>query len=134
MTTDRARVRTGRPPATPPRRQRLERSTVCAMRTGCRASHGSIRCRARASGPASDRSKERVRMRRTRLVTAAVLAALTIMAATAAIASSGGITGFPAKISTVNLAGYKLQTVYPLMRECVAPHNGLVRLRAEADH
>jgi hypothetical protein len=48
------------------------------------------------------------------LVTAAVLAALTIMAATAAIASSGGITGFPAKISTVNLAGYKLQTVYPL--------------------
>jgi hypothetical protein len=53
-------------------------------------------------------------MRRTRLVTVAVLATLSIVAATAAIASSGNITGFPAKINTVNLTGYHLQTFYPL--------------------
>jgi hypothetical protein len=34
--------------------------------------------------------------------------------AAAALAGGGGITGYPSKIATVDLSGYRLQTSYPL--------------------
>jgi hypothetical protein len=55
--------------------------------------------------------------RRTRLrgaaVAASVVAATGVLAAVA-VAGGGGVTGYPNKIATVDLSGYKVQTSYPL--------------------
>lgn len=53
-------------------------------------------------------------MSKARLATAAAVVVLGVLAAGSAVAVSGDITGFPNKIATVDLAGYKLQTFYPL--------------------
>ena len=53
-------------------------------------------------------------MRKARLAIAAVVVVLAALAAGGAVAVSGDITGFPNKIATVDLSGYKLQTFYPL--------------------
>jgi hypothetical protein len=52
-------------------------------------------------------------MSKTRLVMAATVAML-VGAAVPAVAGSGDITGYPTKIATVDLSGYKLETFYPL--------------------
>ena len=53
-------------------------------------------------------------MRKARLAIAAVVVVLAALAAGGAVAVSGDITGFPNKIATVDLSGYKLETFYPL--------------------
>ena len=53
-------------------------------------------------------------MSKARLAVAAAVVLLAALAAGGAVAVSGDITGFPNKIATVDLAGYKLQTFYPL--------------------
>lgn len=53
-------------------------------------------------------------MGKARLAIAAAVVVLAALAAGIAVGGSGGITGFPNKIATVDLAGYKLQTFYPL--------------------
>ena len=53
-------------------------------------------------------------MVKVRLATMTVVAALFAVVALPAVAGSGNITGYPNKIATVDLSGYKLQTFYPL--------------------
>ena len=53
-------------------------------------------------------------MRKARLAIAAAVVVLAALTAGIAVAVSGDITGFPNKIATVDLTGYKLQTFYPL--------------------
>ena len=53
-------------------------------------------------------------MVKVRLATVAMVAALFAAVAVPAVARSGDITGYPNKIATVDLSGYKLQTFYPL--------------------
>lgn len=53
-------------------------------------------------------------MSKARLATAAAVVVLAALAVGSAVAASGDITGYPHKIATVDLAGYKLQTFYPL--------------------
>ena len=53
-------------------------------------------------------------MGKARLAIAAAVVVLAALAAGGAVAVSGDITGFPNKIATVDLTGYKLQTFYPL--------------------
>jgi hypothetical protein len=53
-------------------------------------------------------------MGKTRIAVAATVVMLAAAVALPASAGSGDITGFPVKIAKVDLAGYKLQTFYPL--------------------
>jgi hypothetical protein len=53
-------------------------------------------------------------MGKRRLAAAAAVATLAATVAVPAVAGSGDITGYPAKIATVDLTGYKLQTFYSL--------------------
>jgi hypothetical protein len=53
-------------------------------------------------------------MSKTRLGIAAAVAVLVAAVAVPALAGSGGITGYPGKIATVDLSGYKLETFYSL--------------------
>lgn len=53
-------------------------------------------------------------MVKVRLAALAMVAALFAAVAVPAVAGSGDITGYPNKIATVDLSGYKLQTFYPL--------------------
>jgi hypothetical protein len=53
-------------------------------------------------------------MVKVRLATVAAVVALFAAVAVPAVAGSGDITGYPNKIATVDLSGYKLQTFYPL--------------------
>ena len=53
-------------------------------------------------------------MVKVRLAAVAMVAALFAAVAVPAGAGSGDITGYPNKIATVDLSGYKLQTFYPL--------------------
>lgn len=74
---------------------------VTRVRSGCQT--GTV-----GAHPAAVRPHEKGRAdRRDRFVLAA-------RAAVPALAGSGDITGYPAKIATVDLSGYKLQTFYPL--------------------
>jgi hypothetical protein len=53
-------------------------------------------------------------MVKVRLAALAMVAALFAAVAVPAVAGSGNVTGYPNKIATVDLSGYKLQTFYPL--------------------
>jgi hypothetical protein len=53
-------------------------------------------------------------MVKVRLAAMAMVAALFAAVAVPAVAGSGDITGYPNKIATVDLSGYKLETFYPL--------------------
>jgi hypothetical protein len=53
-------------------------------------------------------------MLKVRLATVAMVAAMFAAVAVPAVAGSGNITGYPNKIATVDLSGYKLQTFYSL--------------------
>ena len=53
-------------------------------------------------------------MKRRRLVTLAAIGVLGLGTAGAAVAGSGGVTGYPNRLATVDLAGYQLQAHYPL--------------------
>jgi hypothetical protein len=53
-------------------------------------------------------------MVKVRLAAMAIVAALFAAVAVPAVAGSGDITGYPNKIATVDLSGYKLETFYPL--------------------
>ena len=58
--------------------------------------------------------KAKTGVKKKRLVVAAVVGLTAAVFATTALAGGGGVTGFPNKIATVDLSGYKLQTSYPL--------------------
>ena len=53
-------------------------------------------------------------MGKARFAIAAAVVVFAAVAAVSAVAVSGDVTGFPNKIATVDLSGYKLQTFYPL--------------------
>jgi hypothetical protein len=53
-------------------------------------------------------------MVKVRLAALAMVAALFAAVVVPAVAGSGDVTGYPNKIATVDLSGYKLQTFYPL--------------------
>jgi hypothetical protein len=62
-------------------------------------------------------------MVKVRLATVTMVAALFAAVAVPAVAGGGNITGYPNKIATVNLSGYKLQTFYPLGTNAVNTFN-----------
>jgi hypothetical protein len=53
-------------------------------------------------------------MGKARLAIGAAVVAVVAAVALPASAGSGNITGYPTRIATVDLTGYKLQTFYPL--------------------